>query len=73
MIVVAFGGISDLGDAGQRPGYAVSKAIRRLRIHLQSSTGRFVKDVPLPERFSSQPDSLNGGDSRLQRGEWPMR
>ena len=32
MIVVAFGGISVLGDAGQRPGYLVSKAIRRLRM-----------------------------------------
>ena len=73
MIVVAFGGISDLGDAGQRPGYAVSKAIRRLRLHLQSSTGRLVKDGPLPARFSSQPASLNGGDSRFQRGERPMR
>jgi hypothetical protein len=73
MIVVAFGGISVLGDASQGPGYAVSKAIRRLRIHLQSSMGRLVKDVSLPARFSSQPDSLNGDDSRLQRGEWPMR
>lgn len=35
MIVVAFGGISSFGDAGQRPGNAVSKVISRLRIHLQ--------------------------------------
>ena len=73
MIVVAFGGISDFGDAGQRPGYAVSKAIRRLRLHLQSSTGRLVKDDPLPAQFSAQPDSLNGRDFRPQRGEPPMR
>jgi hypothetical protein len=73
MIVVAFGGISVLGDASQRPGYLVSDAIRRLRMHLQSSKGRIVKDGPLPVRFSAQPPSLNGCDSRLQRGERPMR
>jgi hypothetical protein len=73
MIVVAFGGISDLGDAVQRPGYAVSKVIRRVRLHLQSSMGRMVKDVPLPARFSSKPASLNGCDSRLQRVARPMR
>jgi hypothetical protein len=73
MIVVAFGGSSDLGDAVQRHGYVVSKVIRRLRIHLQSSKGRVVNDVLLPGRFSSNTASFNVGDSRLQRGEWPMR
>lgn|GEM_PF-2353565 len=73
MIVLAFGDISVLGDAGRRPGHAVNKAFRRLRIHLQSSMGRLVKDVPLPARFSSKPDSLNAGDFRSPHGEWPMR
>jgi hypothetical protein len=73
MIGVPFGGISVLDDVGKKPGCAVSKASRRLRIHLQSSMGRLVKDVSLPARFSSQTASLNGGDSRFQRGERPMR